>query len=83
MGWQTWPCFLRMLRDALWPIGTTAVRFVVKGAFVRLLLLLGGASILFRTLALFLAHLVPIPLVRVDGGRWRCMYPNLPLSSGY
>jgi hypothetical protein len=83
MGWQMWPCFLRMLHDALWPIDTTAVRFVVEGAFIQLSLLLGGTSILFGTLASFLAHLVPIPLVRVDGGRWRCTYPSLPLSSGY
>jgi hypothetical protein len=71
-----------MLRDALWPTDTTVVAFVVEGAFVQLSPLLEGASILFRTLALFLACRVPTLLARADGGRWRCMCPNLPLSSG-
>jgi hypothetical protein len=69
-----------MLRDALWPIDTTVVVFVVEGVFVQLSLSLGGVSALFGTSTLSLAHPVPILLVHVDGERWRCMYPNLPLS---
>jgi hypothetical protein len=71
-----------MLRDALWPTDTTAVTFVAEGAFVPLWLLLGGVSVLFGTSTSFLAHLAPILLIRVDGGRWICTCPNLPPSFG-
>jgi hypothetical protein len=68
MGWRTWPYSLHMPHGVLWLTGTTAVVFVVEDAFIRLLLLLEGISILFGTLALFLARLVPILLIHADDG---------------
>jgi hypothetical protein len=82
MGWRMWPCFPRRLRDALWPIDTTVAMSMVEGAFVQRLLLLGGVSILFRTLTLSLVRLAPIPLARVDDGKWRYTYPDLLPSFG-
>jgi hypothetical protein len=76
-------CFPHTPHDVLWLIGTTAIVSVVEGAFTRLLLLPKGVSTLFRTLALFLAHLVPILLARVDDGMWIYTYPSLPPSFGY
>jgi hypothetical protein len=57
-----------MLHGVLWPLDTTFVMSAVEDVFARLLLLLEGILTLFRTSASFLAHLVPILLVRADGG---------------
>jgi hypothetical protein len=83
MGWQMWPYSPHMPRGVLWLIDTTAVVFVVEDASARLSLLLEGISTLFGTLALFLAHLVPILLTRTGDGMWICTYPSLPPSFGY
>jgi hypothetical protein len=72
-----------MPRGVPWLIDTTAVAFVVTGAFAQLSLLLEGVSTPFGTLALFLARLAPTLLAHVDGETWICMYPSLPPSSGY
>jgi hypothetical protein len=78
-----WLYFPHMPRGVLWLTDTTAVVFVVEGAFIRLSLLLVGISTLFGTLASSLARLVPILLVRIDDGTWIYTCPSLPLSSGY
>jgi hypothetical protein len=57
-----------MPHGALLLTDTTAAVSAVADAFARLLLSLEGVSTPFRTLALFLAHLVPIPLARANGG---------------
>jgi hypothetical protein len=71
-----------MPHDVLWPLDTILVMFAVKGVFTRLWLLPEGISTPFGTLELFLARLAPILLVRADGERLICTYPNLLLSFG-
>jgi hypothetical protein len=62
------PYFLHMPHGVLWLPDTTSVVSAVEDASARLLLLLEGVSTPFGTLASFLAHLVPILLIRTDGG---------------